>query len=108
MSFRRVGELRRPVERRDASVRRRRGARSCWSTSTGTVSPTKIAVATRRCRWSRATSTDHVLTCPVHGWQYDVRTGKGINPCNVTPLPLPVKVEGDDIRVDVNEGGSSR
>jgi toluene monooxygenase system ferredoxin subunit len=46
----------------------------------------------------------HALTCAVHGWIYDARTGAGINP-ERTQLPrFPVKIEGNDIFVDV-EGG---
>ena len=49
----------------------------------------------------------HVLTCAVHAWQYDVRTGKGMNPCNVSLHRYPVKVLGGDIWVDVEEGGAA-
>jgi nitrite reductase/ring-hydroxylating ferredoxin subunit len=40
----------------------------------------------------------HTVTCPWHGWTYDVRTGTSIVP----PIKLcidtyPVEVEGDDI-----------
>jgi toluene monooxygenase system ferredoxin subunit len=44
-----------------------------------------------------------VLTCSVHGWVYDAHTGSGINP-ESTKLPsYPVKIEGSDILVDVDE-----
>jgi nitrite reductase/ring-hydroxylating ferredoxin subunit len=40
----------------------------------------------------------HTVTCPWHGWTYDIRTGTSIVP----PIKLridtyPVEVEGDDI-----------
>jgi toluene monooxygenase system ferredoxin subunit len=45
----------------------------------------------------------HVLTCSVHGWIYDARTGAGINPESARLPRFPVRVEGDDILVDVAE-----
>jgi len=45
-----------------------------------------------------------VLACAAHGWEYDARTGCGINPASVELARLQVKVEGDDILVDVPEG----
>jgi nitrite reductase/ring-hydroxylating ferredoxin subunit len=42
-----------------------------------------------------------VVTCPWHGWQYDVRTGKvGQNP-TVGVDCYPVEVRGDEVFVDV-------
>ena len=42
---------------------------------------------------------DATVTCPLHGWQYDVKTGE----CSTTPGAkmevYEVKVEGDDILV---------
>jgi toluene monooxygenase system ferredoxin subunit len=43
----------------------------------------------------------HVLTCSVHGWIYDARTGAGINPASAQLPCFPVKIEGNDILVDV-------
>ena len=45
----------------------------------------------------------HVLTCAVHGWAYDARTGAGINPESVRLSRFPVRIEGNDILVDVAE-----
>ncbi|HMJ50702.1 MAG TPA: Rieske 2Fe-2S domain-containing protein [Polyangiaceae bacterium] len=45
----------------------------------------------------------HVLTCSVHGWIYDARTGAGINPASARLPRFPVRVEGDDILVEVAE-----
>jgi nitrite reductase (NADH) small subunit len=42
----------------------------------------------------------NVVTCPWHGWQYDVTTGKlTMNPA-VAVLCYPVDVRGEDIFVD--------
>ena len=41
-----------------------------------------------------------VLTCSVHQWQFDVTTGKGINPFHAEIALYPVRVEGDEVSVD--------
>jgi toluene monooxygenase system ferredoxin subunit len=47
-----------------------------------------------------------VLTCTVHGWQFDLRTGQGINPRNARLRQVPVKVVAGEILVDVSGVGS--
>ncbi len=43
---------------------------------------------------------ENVVTCPWHGWQYDVTTGKvAMNP-SVGVQTYPVEVRGEDIFVD--------
>jgi 3-phenylpropionate/trans-cinnamate dioxygenase ferredoxin subunit len=45
---------------------------------------------------------DGIVTCPAHGWAYNVRTG--FNADNADGFPIPcfaVKIEGDDIWVDI-------
>ncbi len=44
----------------------------------------------------------HVLTCKAHHWQYDVRSGSGINPASACLKRVAVKVERGDILVDVD------
>jgi toluene monooxygenase system ferredoxin subunit len=41
------------------------------------------------------------LVCGAHGWEYDVATGRGVNPIAACLRSFPVAVEGDDILVDV-------
>ncbi len=36
-----------------------------------------------------------VLTCVQHLWQFDVTTGKGVNPSTCQLLKYPCKVDGD-------------
>ena len=42
-----------------------------------------------------------LLTCNAHLWQFDVSTGKGVNPENCKLALLPVKVDSDDVYVDL-------
>jgi len=44
---------------------------------------------------------NHVLTCSAHGWEYDARSGRGINPDRVHLRTYPVTIEGNDILVDI-------
>lgn len=41
------------------------------------------------------------LTCPLHAWQYDARTGKGINPTDVCLKSFRVSIENGTVFVDV-------
>jgi toluene monooxygenase system ferredoxin subunit len=43
----------------------------------------------------------YVLTCPVHEWQYDIRSGRGVNPDGAWLRAFPLKVENDDVLIDV-------
>jgi nitrite reductase (NADH) small subunit len=48
--------------------------------------------------------TGAVVTCPWHGWQFDVRTGQHQLNKSVVQPSLPVRVEGDAVLVDVDPG----
>jgi nitrite reductase (NADH) small subunit len=43
-----------------------------------------------------------IVTCPWHGWQYDVRTGQHQSIHSLVHRSYPVKVEGSDIYVDLD------
>ena len=43
----------------------------------------------------------HVVTCPWHGWQFDVRTGQHQISPSIRHITLPVKVEDGQVWVDV-------
>jgi toluene monooxygenase system ferredoxin subunit len=43
----------------------------------------------------------YVLTCPIHEWQYDIRTGHGVNPDGARLRSFPVKVENGEVLIDV-------
>ena len=42
-----------------------------------------------------------VLTCSAHVWQFDVTTGQGVNPEDCELARYPVKIENDEIYVDI-------
>jgi len=44
-----------------------------------------------------------VVTCPWHGWQFDVATGRHCLNANLRHTAFPVKVEGDDVLVEIPE-----
>jgi nitrite reductase (NADH) small subunit/3-phenylpropionate/trans-cinnamate dioxygenase ferredoxin subunit len=43
----------------------------------------------------------NVVTCPWHGWQYDVTTGKNLFNPSVGVSCFSTRVEGDDVQVEV-------
>ncbi len=43
----------------------------------------------------------NVLTCCMHLWEFDVASGKGVNPTHAELAKYPVKIDGDDVLVDV-------
>ncbi len=47
--------------------------------------------------------TGCVVTCPWHGWQYDVTTGKHCLNDRIRQEHFPVTVEGENVFVDVPE-----
>jgi toluene monooxygenase system ferredoxin subunit len=49
-----------------------------------------------------ALSEDGVLTCAAHEWEFDARTGRGINPASACLHRYPVRLDG--MRIFVNMG----
>lgn len=41
-----------------------------------------------------------IVTCPWHGWQFDVKTGSNQLRPALVQEPFPVRVEGDAVLVD--------
>jgi 3-phenylpropionate/trans-cinnamate dioxygenase ferredoxin component len=47
---------------------------------------------------------DHTIECWLHGSCFDLRTGKPTGPPATKPVPVyPVKIEGDDVLVAIEE-----
>jgi nitrite reductase (NADH) small subunit len=44
---------------------------------------------------------DKIVTCPWHGWQYDVTTGKVVQNPTVGVACYPTEVRGDEVFVDI-------
>jgi nitrite reductase (NADH) small subunit len=51
----------------------------------------------------QGTLEGNVLTCPWHGWQFDVTTGRHLLNTQVCQPRLEVGVEGDDVFVVIDE-----
>ena len=45
-----------------------------------------------------------VLTCPWHGWQYDLTSGRTVQNPAVAVDCYPTEVRGEDVFVDVDSG----
>jgi nitrite reductase/ring-hydroxylating ferredoxin subunit len=46
--------------------------------------------------------TGNVATCPWHGWQFDVTTGRHCLTASIRQETFAVKVEGDDVFVELS------
>ncbi len=49
----------------------------------------------------KGTLADCVVTCPWHGWQFDVRTGASLLNARITQPRFAVRVEGDQILIEL-------
>jgi nitrite reductase/ring-hydroxylating ferredoxin subunit len=47
------------------------------------------------------TLSGNVVTCPWHGWQFDVTTGRHCLNANIQHTCFPVRVDGDDVLVEL-------
>jgi toluene monooxygenase system ferredoxin subunit len=61
-----------------------------------------------RSKLSQGSLQRNVLACVTHGWQFDVRTGQGINPRSACLDSFAVKVEDRNILVDVSNTARDR
>ncbi len=42
-----------------------------------------------------------VVTCPWHGWEYNVKTGVSVNNPSACVASYPVVIEGDEVKVEI-------
>ena len=61
----------------------------------------------QRSRLSEGSLLGTTLRCARHHWEMDACTGQGINPRNAGLTPFPVTIEGRDILLDLDDGGST-
>lgn len=47
-----------------------------------------------------------IVTCPRHGWIYDIRTGQCLNQKSAPLRPYGLKIEGDDIFISMVPAGT--
>lgn len=60
----------------------------------------------QKSRLSEGSVLGSTLRCARHQWEFDVRTGQGINPRSACLRAFFVVVEGGDIHVDVDDAGT--
>jgi toluene monooxygenase system ferredoxin subunit len=56
----------------------------------------------QKSRLSDGILTDKILRCGRHHWEFDVCSGSGVNPQNACLKPFPIRVDGEDILVDID------
>lgn len=57
----------------------------------------------QKSRLTEGSLTGQRLRCARHHWEFDICTGHGINPQNACLKQFPVRVEGGDILLDLDE-----
>jgi toluene monooxygenase system ferredoxin subunit len=57
----------------------------------------------QKSRLSEGTLTDKILRCARHHWEFDVCTGSGVNPRDACLKVFPIRVDGDDILIDIDD-----
>lgn len=67
----------------------------------GTFFATEIACKHQNADLSTGRVQGDVLTCPRHGWRYDLRTGECLNHESTPLRRYGLKLEGDDILVSI-------
>jgi len=57
----------------------------------------------QKSRLSEGSLTNGILRCARHHWEFDVCSGSGVNPRNACLKLFPIRVEGEDILVDIED-----
>jgi toluene monooxygenase system ferredoxin subunit len=58
----------------------------------------------QKSRLSEGTLTGKVIRCARHQWEFDVCTGSGLNPRNTCLRAFPIRIDGQNILVDIDAG----
>jgi toluene monooxygenase system ferredoxin subunit len=56
----------------------------------------------QKSRLSEGVLTDNILRCATHHWEFDVCTGRGINPQTACLRGFPSRLDGNDILVNID------
>ena len=56
----------------------------------------------QKSRLSEGTLTNNILRCGRHHWEFDVCSGSGVNPRSACLKLFPIRIDGEDILVDVD------
>ena len=57
----------------------------------------------QKSRLSEGSLIGNTLRCARHHWEFDVRTGQGINPLNACMKVYTVTIEGRDILIELDD-----
>jgi toluene monooxygenase system ferredoxin subunit len=57
----------------------------------------------QKSRLSEGTLTNKILRCGRHHWEFDVCSGSGVNPRNACLKLFPIRIDGADILVDMDD-----
>ena len=61
----------------------------------------------QKSRLNEGTLIGKTLRCARHHWEFDVCTGRGINPESACLKVFPVSIEGSDILLNLDDPGSA-
>jgi nitrite reductase/ring-hydroxylating ferredoxin subunit len=56
----------------------------------------------QKSRLSEGTLMGKILRCARHHWEFDVCNGFGVNPQNTCLRLFPIRVDGEDVLVDID------
>jgi toluene monooxygenase system ferredoxin subunit len=56
----------------------------------------------QKSRLSEGTLTGKILRCARHHWEFDIGSGAGVNPQNTCLRKFPIRIDGEDILVDLD------
>ena len=57
----------------------------------------------QKSRLSEGTLADKILRCGRHHWEFDACSGSGVNPRNACLKVFSIRVDGEDILVDIDD-----
>lgn len=71
-------------------------------TDDGTIVATQAVCPHQEAELSEGELCGRILTCRMHLWQFDVVTGKGVNPTHAELAQYPVKIHDGTVYVETD------